>query len=265
MIRLDIAVLGLLALVEGVANILPIDSSAHGLLASRLLGWRAGPLDAALHLALVLALMLYFWRDMLLIASGLLKLGKMRIEPGTRLLAKMLLAAAPLGLIAAGVGGINPPVPSDLLAVGLITLVAALAMLFADRLSLTVKRIDHIGIGTTLALGLLQLLSLLPGVGRLSMALTVTRLFGMERKEAYRFALLVSLPVLLAQSGGEIYRNSQAGLQVGRIDLLAFGVTLVLALLALPLGSSLIRRAGLLPFVIYRLLFGALLIGLGVV
>jgi len=255
--------LGILALVEGVADILPIDASAHSYLASRLLGWRAGPVAAALHVGAGLALMSYLWRDVALIGQGLWKLRKARIEAGTRLLAKMLLAAAPLLLVMSGVGGFTPPRITDFMALGAITLVCAIVMLFADRLSLTVKRIEHIGIGTTLAVGLIQLLAVIPGIGRVAAGLTMARLFGMERRDAYRFTLLVSIPLLLVRGFAELLQNGQQGQHSGLSDLLALIITYILVLGAVPFGMGLIRRAGLLPFVLYRLLFGLVLVGLG--
>jgi undecaprenyl-diphosphatase len=255
--------LGILALVEGVADILPIDASAHAQLAARILGWRAGPVAASLHLGVALALACYLWREVALICVGLWKLRKARVEAGSRLMAKILLAALPLILLQAGVGGVVPPKVNDLLTIGLITLACGFAMLFADRLSLTVKRIEHIGIGTTLAIGLVQLLSVIPGVGRVAAGVTMARLFGMERQDAFRFALLASLPVLLVRAVAEFLQNGQQGQHAGLSDLLAIVVTFVLALLALPFGFGVIRRAGLMPFVLYRLLFGVVLVGLG--
>jgi undecaprenyl-diphosphatase len=254
--------LGILALVEGVADILPIDASAHSFLASRILLWRAGPVAASLHLGAGLALMSYLWRDMVLIGNGLWKLRKARIEPGTRLLAKMLLAALPLLLALSGVGGFEAPKLNDFLAIGGITLICALIMLFADRLSLTVKRIEHIGIGTTLAVGVLQLLAVIPGVGRVATGLTVARLFGMERRDAYRFALLASIPLLIARGCVELVQNGQQGQRAGLSDLLALLITYVLVMGAVPFGMGLIKKSGLLPFALYRMLFGVLLVGL---
>jgi undecaprenyl-diphosphatase len=257
--KVNLPDLGILALVEGVADIMPIDASAHSMLAARLSGWRAGPLAAAIHLGAILALMSYFWREMLSIAQGLWKLRKLRIEAGTRLLAKLCLTAAPLIVARSAILGVSPPKMTDLLTVGIITLVMAIVMLLADRLSLTVKRIEHIGIGTSLAIGLMQMLALVTGVGRVAIGLTTARLFGMEREDGWRFVLLASLPVLIA----DIVTESAPGLALGRSDLLALLASFLLILLALPIGLSLLRRAGLLPFVLYRLLFGLILVGLG--
>ncbi len=250
----------ILALIEGVADIVPIDSSAHAMIVNRLLSLRAGMLAPALHLGAALAVILYFWREMGLIWSGLWKLRKMRIEPGTRLLAKMLVAALPFLLIQGGVGGLAPPSVTSLLWIGAVTMICALVMIVADRLSLTVKRIEHIGALTSLAVGIAQIAALLPGVGRVPAALIMARLFGMERTAAYRFVLLASLPILLAEA---VAGQLQSGRHPGYSDLLALGLSFALVFIALPIAFSLIRRAGLLPFALYRLLFGALLLGLG--
>jgi len=256
----DLPDLGLLALVAGAADILPVDSSTHAMIVARLLRLRAGTLAPALHFGVALALTLYFWREIALIASGLWKLRKARIEAGTRLLAKMLVAAIPFLLLDCGVAGFQMPEVASVFWIGVITLICALIMLFADRLSLTVKRIDHIGALTSLSVGLAQAVALIGGIGRLPAALILARLFGMERSDAFRFVLLSSLPILLTEGvAGLLHGGRSPGLP----DALALGLSFAAAMIALPVGFAVMRRAGLLPFALYRLLFGAALISLG--
>lgn len=255
-IIVDLPDLGLLALVEGVADCLPIDASAHALIVARLSGLKAGGLLPAFHLGVALAIALYFWRDMGLIASGLWKLRKLRIEAGTRLLAKMLVAALPLILVQSGLFGVTVPGIASVLWVGGLSLITAVVMIFADRLSLTVKRIEHIGFFTSLAVGVAQLAALVPGIGRVPGALILARLFGMERSAAFRFVMLQSLPVLLAEAISGLIRN---GRSPGFSDLLSLGLSFLFVMIALPVGFGLMRRAGLLPFALYRLLFGLVL------
>ena len=257
---MDLAELGILALVEGVADIVPIDASSHAMIVARLLGLRAGGLAPAFHLGAALALALYFWRDMALIASGLLKLRKMRIEAGTRLLAKILVAALPLILIEIGIGGLALPRLVSVFWIGLLTMLCAVVMILVDRLSLTVKRIEHIGGLTSLAIGVAQIASLITGIGRVPAALILARLFGMERSAAYRFVLLATLPVLLVLAVSGLL---ESGRSPGFSDLLSVGSSFILVFIALPIAFALIRRAGLLPFGLYRLIFGAILVGLG--
>lgn len=253
----------ILALVEGVADVLPIDATGHALAVAKLLGWRAGTISAAVHLGAACALLLYLWRDILLIVQGLWKLRRARIEPGTSLLAKALITAVPWLAATAFLG--TPPVPGlgDLPMVGGVTIVCALLMGVIDKLCMTVKRIEHLGGATALIVGVMQLFALVPGVGRVAVALTTVRLLGLERPDAYRFVLLANVPILLADAGMHAVQYSLEGLQPTDSDLMVFGVTFLFVLAALPLAMAWISRAGLLPFAVYRLLIGAGLIGLG--
>lgn len=252
----------ILALVEGVADILPIDATGHALAVAKVLGWRAGTIGVAVHLGAAFAILLYLWRDVLQIGQGLWKLRRGRIEPSTHLLAEILIAAAPW-LIATAVLG-TPPVPglSDLSLVGGVTIVCALLMGVIDKLCMTVKRIEHLGGATALVIGVVQLFALVPGVGRVAAALTTARLLGLERPDAYRFVLLANIPILLVDGGMHIVHYSLEGMQPADSDFLTFGATFLFVLMAVPLTMAWIRRAGLLPFTFYRLLVGAGLIAL---
>jgi undecaprenyl-diphosphatase len=252
----------ILALVEGVADILPIDGTAHALVVAKLLGWRAGTIGAAVHFGAALALLLYLWRDVALIGQGLWRLRRARIEPGTSLLAKALIAAAPWLIATALLGA--PPVPTlaDLSLVGGVTIVCALLMGVVDKLCMTVKRIEHLGAAAALIVGVVQLFALVPGVGRVAAALTMVRILGQERPDAYRFVLLANIPILLVDGGTHAVQYSLDGLQVAESDVMAFAVTCLFVLVALPLTMAWIRRAGLLPFTLYRLVIGIGLISL---
>jgi undecaprenyl-diphosphatase len=106
-------------------------------------------------------------------------------------------------------------------------------------------------------------LSLITGVGRVSVGLTMARLFGMERQAAYRFVLLASIPVLWVRVIAESLQNADRGAHLGLSDVLAAVITFLLVTVTLPLAVALVRRSGLLPFALYRIVFGLVLIGLG--
>ncbi len=253
----------ILALVEGVADVLPIDASAHALLVSKVVGWRAGSIAIAIHLGAALALGVYLWREVGQIGLAILRLRKARIEPGLRLLIKALLTAAPWIALAATIGTAPVAPLSDLALVGGITILCALAMGVIDRLCMTVKRVEHIGGITALTIGLAQLLAFIPGVGRVAVALTTARLLGLERPAAYRFVLLANIPVLLAAATDEVVQNLIKGVRPATTDILAFGLTFALVLLATAVAMSWVRALGLLPFALYRLGLGIGLIVLG--
>lgn len=249
----------ILALVEGVAGILPVDASGHAVLLSWLTGWKAASITVAIELGTLLALLLWLWRDILLICQGLWKLRKARIEPGTRLLAKALVASVPWILADSFFGEIS----LGLVAVGILTVLCALIMGAIDSIGMTVKRIEHLSPLGAAGIGLIQVLALLPGVGRVPMALVMTRLIGLERPAAYRFVLLASIPVLLVSSVRHAVAYTVQGITPSGGDLLAVSLSFTLVLLAITLANAWIRRAGLMPFALYRLALGVLMIWLG--
>jgi undecaprenyl-diphosphatase len=257
---LDLVILGL---VEGVADILPIDATGHSLLLARLVGWRAGTIGVSIHLGAALALLTYLWREVGLIGTGLWKLRRLRIEPGTRLLGLALLTAAPW-IIANGLMGTQVPRLTDLAWVGAITILCAVLMGVADRLCMTVRRIEHMSAAGALLLGLVQLLALVPGVGRVAAAVTMGRLLGLERLAAYRFILLSSVPALLAAGGKSGVTYFMQGIRPTGTDILTCGITYALVLMAVSIAMSWLRRVGLLPFTVYRLMIGVLMVALAV-
>lgn len=255
----------IIALVEGVADILPLDGSAHALLVSRLLGWRAGSIAASVHLGIAAALLVYLWRDMLLIVQDLWKLRKRRLDAGARLAGKALLGALPWLLATYVLKDSPPPAFLGLAATGAVTILAALLMGLFDKLCMTVKRIEHLGGLSALAIGLVQLLALIPGVGRVAAGLTAARVIGLERPDAFRFVLLANLPILLLDGGGRALGYYLDGRNPADSDLLAFALSALFGLIAVAAAMAWIRRSGLLPFALYRLLLGAALIGLAFV
>ncbi len=249
----------ILALIQGAAAVLPIDAGAHAQLLAHLTGWKAGSIIIAVQVGALLALLLWLWRDVALIGQGLWKLRKARVEAGARLLGKALIAAVPW-IVA---DSLLPPLSFHLLAVGLITVACALLMAAIDLMSMTVKRIEHLTPAEAGLIGGLQWLALIPGVGRVAVALTTARLIGLERPAAYRFMLLATTPVLMFGIGRNLFYFAAHGASPSGADLLTAATTFTLVLIAVALASAWIRRAGLFFFAFYRFLVGALMIWLG--
>lgn len=256
---LDIVDVVCLALIHGVAEVLPLDASGHAALMAHLTGWKAASIIVSIQAGALLALLAWLWRDIKLIGQGLWKLfSKRRIEPGTVLLGKALIASLPWMLA----DGFLGQVPLGLAVVGLLTILGALVMGVVDRLSMTVKRIEHLTALTSLAVGVIQLTAILPGVGRLAAALTVARSTGMERPAAYRFILLATVPPLLVSLVRLWLGYALQGIGPASVDLLAFSLSLVLTLGGILLAHSWLQRGSLMPFALYRLGLGGLLIWL---
>ncbi len=255
----------LIALVRGVAEVLPIDPAGHVLLVSKLAGWRPGTIVAAIDFGVVMALSCYLWRYLASISVGLWRLRRGRVEPGSRLLGKILLTALPVVAVQLAFGAPEPLSLDLLLLVGVITLLSALVMLFADRLCMTVKRVEHMGAGGSLALGVAQLLTFVPGVGRVAATVIMGRLLGLERPSAFRFILLSSIPVLITAFVQEVGANAVQGIGPTAADMVAALLSFLLSLIAVALTTRWLERSGLMPFVLYRLVVGGAMVAVALV
>ena len=101
------------------------------------------------------------------------------------------------------------------------------------------------------------MLALIPGTSRSGITMTAARLLGFERSEAARFSMLLTIPAILAAgtlAGIDLYKSGDAQLTIDA--LVAGGLSLVTALLAILAMMGWLRRASFLPFVIYRILLG---------
>ena len=254
----------ILAAVQGITEFLPISSSGHLILVPKLLGWTDQGLviDVAVHVGTLLAVMLYFWQDLAAMTGALFRslrqLSNRRpLDQEFWLLMKLLLATLPA--IAAGLamnmylGDIFRSVEI----IGWTTLGFGVLLYIADKINMTIRRIEHITFGGALLIGLFQVLALIPGTSRAGITMTAARFLGVERQDAARFSLLLSIPVIIgagALKGYELYQSQnevllQDALTVGAM---AFGF----ALIAIALLMVWLKRASFTPFVIYRLLLG---------
>ena len=250
----------LIALIEGVAEVLPLGAPGHLTVFGRLAADAEARLAVvvAAEIGIVLALMLYFWRDLFAMGRSTVKLAKGRMDPGGRLLLQVLAGTAPaLGLIwaASHLGGtaVAPVVAAGaMIAFGLL-------LWIADRLGVTVRRVEHLGWVGAMLIGLLQAAAILPGISRTAITIAAARLMGFERRDAARFSLLLAIPLLGAHAGHTLWQLSQQTRLILSFDLtLAFGLSAVTAWLSAALMLAWVERRG------YGL-FAAWPVGLGLV
>lgn len=263
----------ILALVQGITEFLPVSSSGHLVLAWAVLdlnGWEAalrpaGPdrliLDVAVHVGTLLAVCLYFWRDLVGMAVGLALLAVGRWTVHGRLALLLILATIPLVVV----GFLFKDAITDQLrnvrVVAWATIGFGIVLWLADRLGMTVRRAEHIGFAGALFIGLSQVLALIPGCSRSGITMSAARLIGMERPEAARFSMLMSIPAIVGAGtllGLDLYESGNAGLQADAV--LAALVSFAVALASIALLLRWLRVAGFMPFVIYRILLGAALL-----
>ena len=261
--------LAILALIQGVTEFLPISSSGHLVLVPSLLGWpdQGLVMDVAVHVGTLGAVMLYFWRDMAVMAGGVWRLiksgGGARRDPGVRLAGLVVLASLPVLVAGFFMNAYWADQLRDMTVIGWTMLGFGVLLWVADQIGMTVRRIDHFGVGDVMIIGLAQVLALVPGTSRSGITMTAARILGVERHEAARFSMLLSIPTIFGAGvlkGIELYRTGDVALtsDAALAALLAF----LSALVAIAILMAWLKRASFTPFVIYRILLGAGLLAL---
>lgn len=249
----DLFQLVVLALVQGVTEFLPISSSAHLILIPQLTGWsdQGTALDVAVHFGALLAVIVYFRHDAARMAGEALG------RAGDGLLLKVAVATVPVVLAGLMLREMVEGILRSGSVIAWATIGFGVLLYVADR---SPARHGLVGMPLRNAalIGCAQALALVPGVSRAGITMTVARFLGYSREEAARFALLLSIPAIVAAStliGWELYSSGERLLQ--REALVAAGFAFAAALAAISLMMNWLRRASFTPFVVYRLLLGA--------
>ena len=260
---MDILQLILLGLVQGVTEFLPISSSAHLILLALLYPVDQGlTYDIAAHLGTLLAVVCYLRQDLRrILKAGFTSMIGQPIDQDGRLFWYLGIATLPI----AGVGyfayDFVAETLRDPLIIALSTIVFGILLLFADTVAKQNRRNIHLRLSDILYIGLAQVLALVPGTSRSGVTMTAGLLLGLDRASAARFSFLLSIPIIILAGGHEVYRFWVEDVD---IDLLAFAVILSVswlsALLTMRLFLHFIQITGMLPYVIYRLLLGGVLL-----
>jgi undecaprenyl-diphosphatase len=255
--------IAVLAIVQGVTEFLPISSSAHLILVPALTGWpdQGLALDVAVHIGSLLAVVIYFRRDVMAMATGTVDAIRGQRSPRARLALQVLAATIPV--ILAG-WLLKDRIETDWRSPVLImvtTVIFGLLLWVADsRAGRAHRTTAELTWSDVLLIGAAQALALVPGVSRSGITMTAALLLGQKRPEAARFSLLLSIPTTAAAGAlgaPDLLASSDPSLLGGA--LVAGILACVSALAAIAGLMAWLRQATFTPFVIYRLLLGSLL------
>lgn len=250
-----------LALVQGVSEFLPVSSSAHLVLASRFMDWTDQGLafDAAVHAGTLTAVVIYFRRDLAALLRAGLRPDGDRAQRGLLLgLAVASLPALLVGALAAD--WIETWLRSPLL-IAATTIVFGVALWLADRFGRRQAEAESLGLRAALFIGIAQVLALIPGTSRSGITITAGLALGLTREQAARFSFLLSIPIIAAAGGwGFVTGIAEGGsFELGRF-LVAAGIAGAFAWATIAAFLAWLRRFGMLPFVLYRIALGGVLL-----
>lgn len=254
----------LLAIVQGLTEFLPVSSSGHLVLASAVLGVQEPGIvtEVTLHLGTLVAVLIYFRRDLIDLVRGLIGLtqreGGMGVKEARRLFMAIIVGTIPALLVGLSNGGL---IESLFESPG----AASIALLFTAAILLTTlvvpKGTKSVGITHGGLIGLFQAFALVPGVSRSGMTIAAGLYLGIERARAARFSFLLAIPAIVGASLFKIPEmTTQATADGGWFLLLGFLVSFAVGYMSIALLLRLVKSGHFGLFGIYCLAVG--LVGL---
>ncbi|RCK47653.1 UDP pyrophosphate phosphatase [Thalassospira profundimaris] len=254
----------LLAVVQGITEFLPISSSGHLVLTPAITGAadQGLLLDVSVHVGTLLAVLIYFWRDVLAMIIGFFRLFTGRMTPGARMALHIVVATIPV--VAVGFYLKESGIEEQMRSVEIIawtTLVFGVILWVADKVGMTINRIEHMGWAGAIFIGLAQVIALVPGVSRSGITMTAARLMSYERSDAAQFSMLMSIPVILGAgllAGLDLHKAGN--MELNREVMMAIGFSFITALITIAVLMSWLKRASFTPFAIYRIILGVALL-----
>ena len=253
----------ILGLIQGLTEFLPVSSSAHLILLPALVGWddQGIAYDIAVHTGSLGAVVFYFRKDIQDIVRGWLATLGLHDSEKNYLLWYLAMATIPVGLaglllhdfVAASLR--NPQV------IATASIVFGLLLWWADKYGKQVRTQARISWRDALIVGFAQALAIIPGTSRSGITITAGLMLGMDRQSASRFSFLLAIPVIILASGYEAYKLSSGQVDIDWVSLIAVTlIAFVSALLAIHYFLKLLDRTGMLPYVIYRVILGIILL-----
>ena len=252
----------LLAIIQGLTEFLPISSSAHLILLSEISGWedQGQTFDVALHFGTLLAVIFYFREEIneMLDFSHFKTMNTLIKSP----LGVITIATIPIVII----GGLfNQFIEANLRTsevIAIATIVFGVLLYLSDLKGKQADSDLKVTLGLGFLIGLAQVFALIPGTSRSGITITAALLLGFSRTEAARFSFLLAIPVIIAANILGVFEVIQAEHLVFNYLGLFLGVSISFLVAYLTIGwfLSLIERIGMLPFVVYRVILGTLLL-----
>lgn len=256
-----------LGALQGFAEVLPISSSAHLILVPWLFGWAESGItfDVALHFGTFLALFVYFWRDVGILARGTVNSIRYRDFSSRENQLPWLLVAgsAPAAIIGKLFEHrIEALFRSSPLLICLMLILFGLALGLADRYGRQARGIASVGFGAVVVVGCFQCLALIPGVSRSGITITAALLLGLARPDAARLSFLLSLPIVAGAALLKALYLFKHGIEPGMALPMLVGVVVaaVTGYAGVAFLLRFVQKHTVWPFVWYRLALGGALL-----
>lgn len=256
-----------LGILQGLTEFLPISSSGHLLVVSKLFGWQdpGAAFTAVTQIGTETAVIIYFWRDIVRIISTWTRslwTPELRSSLDARMGWYVIIGTIPIAVLGVAFADQIETVARNLWLVAFNLIFFGAILGLADHYGRKVKTVEDLTLPQGLLFGLGQALALVPGVSRSGATISTGLAMGYKRVDATRYAFLLAIPAVLASGFFEATKIS------GETNP-QWGQTIVATVIAFVVGYGVIawllrylETNSYIPFVIYRFALGGLIIAL---
>ena len=261
----------ILGIVQGLTEFLPISSSAHLILVPKLLGWNDPFIDSAafdvmLHMGTLVALLVYFWRDLIqLLGAWLASIRDRRIgdDPQRRLAWLLVVSVIPAAILGAGLESFfDQAFREHYQWIALFVLLGATLLWLGERRGTQTRGLDGMVLRDAVTIGAAQALALFPGTSRSGITIAAGLLLGLKREAAARFSFLMAVPVI---AGAGIWKaRTLVGASLGgaQVNELIVGIvtSAIFGFIAIAFLLRFLRTNPTTVFIAYRIVLAAVIV-----
>lgn len=255
-----------LGVVQGLTEFLPVSSTGHLILARELFTTENTPalalaFDAILHLATATAVVVYFYKDIImLVNTALRKLSRLPVNKSdATLLYALAIATVPAVVLGFLLESLMEDTFRDPRLVAGVLVAGSFLFIYAEWVYMHQKRNNELNLKKGLQIGFFQALALIPGMSRSGATISGGMLLGLSRSEAARFAFLMAVPVITGAGLKKLLELMMSDGTIAWGAVAAGAVTAFLTgLLAVHFMLSFVRKHTLWPFIWYRIILACL-------
>ena len=241
----------ILSAIQGISEFLPISSSAHLIIISKIYDFKTSSLliDISLHLGSLFAIIIYYKKDLF------------NLQHNKKLLSLILIGSIPLiifGYMLHSTDLIH--LLRNIKVIAWTTLFFGIILFFADQRKTNQNISNNLNIRNILFIGFFQILALIPGVSRAGITLTAARFLNFNRVDSSKIAFLLSIPALTGASVLGLKDVLQQSIQINYLLFIAIILSFLFSYVTVKYFLKYVTKFSLSIFVIYRLIIGLILL-----
>ena len=243
----------ILSAIQGISEFLPISSSAHLIIISKIYDFKTSSLliDISLHLGSLFAIIIYYKKDLF------------NLQHNKKLLSLILIGSIPLiifGYMLHSTDLIH--LLRNIKVIAWTTLFFGIILFFADQRKTNQNISNNLNIRNILFIGFFQILALIPGVSRAGITLTAARFLNFNRVDSSKIAFLLSIPALAGASVLGLKDALQQSIQINYLLFIAIILSFLFSYVTVKYFLKYVAKFSLSIFVIYRLIIGVILLSI---